>query len=179
MNALLQESGDALLLETGGYLLLETDVSYVDTKAAIVVHCLAAGLTLTDPILDVQAALPIPKGRCIRVYYGGETEPARIGLGGGHVYTLNSEVVGEVTFIAAFLPISLNDEELTSVVDADLYTLKHEIRTRLLGDSQLGGASTDLELDYVTPDVVTIGNTRYLVGIWRVVSDFSEYTVAE
>jgi hypothetical protein len=174
MSALLQETGGRLLLETGGLLLLEGDVSYVDTKAAIVVHALAAGLTLTDPILDVQAALPIPKGRCIRIYYGGEVPPARMGA----EYTLNSQMVGEATFIAVFIPVTVNDEQVTAIADADLYTIKHELRTRILGDATLGGASTDLMLEHLGADLVTIGNTRYLLGLMRLTSDFTEYAIA-
>ena len=87
-------------------------------------------------------------------------------------------MVAEVTLIAAFFPVVLNDEAVTAQIDTDLYTLKHELRTRILGDAQLGGAQTDTELDYVEPDLVTYNNTRYLMGLWRVVSDITEYTLA-
>ena len=150
-------------------------MAYATTKAALVTHAAAAGAALSDPILDVRAALPVPKGRCIRVYYGGETLPAKMD---GKRYTLNSEMVAEVTLIAAFFPVVLNDEAVTAQIDTDLYTLKHELRTRILGDAQLGGASTDTELDYVEPDLVTYNNVRYLMGLWRVVSDITEYPLA-
>jgi len=149
-------------------------VTYADTKAAIVTHAAAAGGALSDPILDARAAFPVPKGRCIRVYYGGEAEPVR--MGGKRV--LNAELVAQRTIIAAFFPIALNDEDVAAQIDADLQALAHDLRTRILGDSQLGGAQTDLELGYVEPDIVLNGNTRYLVGIWEVLSDFTEYALA-
>lgn len=150
-------------------------MAYADTKARVVVHAVTAGAAITDdPILDVVAAFPVPKGRCVRVYYGGEVAPRKM----GGRYTLNSEMVGEVTMIALFLPIALNDEAVAAVVDAQLYTFKHALRTAILGDAQLNGASVDLELDYLEPDIVTSGNTRYLVGLWRCVSDYIEYTIA-
>jgi len=149
-------------------------MTYAQTQAAIVTHCLAAGAALSNPILDVQAGFPIAKGRCIRVYYGGEVAPERMGA----EYTLNSQMVGEVTVIVAFFPITLSDETLTATIDADFYLLKDQLRTRILGDAQLGGASTDLELRLVTQDFVVLGNTRYSMGTWEVVSDFTEYTIA-
>jgi hypothetical protein len=150
-------------------------MAYADTKAAIVVHAAAAAAALTDPILDARAAFPVPKGRCVRVYYGGETEPVR--MGGRRV--LNAEMVAHRTFIALFLPVTLNDEDVVVIIDAELFTFGHELRTRILGDSQLGGQSTDLELGYLEPDLVTYNNVRYLMGLWEVTSDFTEYALAQ
>lgn len=149
-------------------------MAYADTKAAIVVHAAAAGAALTNPILDARAGFPIPKDRCIRVYYGGETEPAR--MGGRR--TLNSEMVGQRTLIAAFFAIRTTSEDVVIVIDAELQALAHDLRTRILGDSQLGGSATDLDLGYMEPDIVTFGNARYLMGLWEVVSDYTEYSLA-
>lgn len=150
-------------------------MAYADTKARLVTHATTAGAAITsDPILDVQAAFPVPKGRCVRIYYGGEAEPARMGAN----RTLNSELVGEITFIALFLPVVVNDEGVAAALDAQLYTFKHALRTAIDGDSQLNGYSVDLDLEYLEPDLVTYNNVRYLLGLWRCVSDYTEYTVA-
>lgn len=149
-------------------------MAYSDTKARLVVHAQTAGAAVADPILDVQAAFPVPKGRCVRVYYGGESEPKR--MGGNR--TLNSELVSEVTFIALFLPVVLNDEAVAASLDAQLYTFKHALRTAIDGDSQLNGNAADLDLELLEPDLVTYNNTRYLLGLWRCVSDYTEYAVA-
>jgi hypothetical protein len=36
-----------------------------------------------------------------------------------------------------------------------------------------------LTLHYCEPDLVTYNNVRYLLGLWDVVSDFVEYTLAQ
>ena len=149
-------------------------MAYADTKAAIVIHAAAAAAALTNPILDARAAFPVPKGRCVRVYYGGEVAPVR--MGGNR--TLNSELVGQRTLIGIWLPVTVNDEDVAAVIDAELQAFAHDLRTRILGDSQLGGQATDLELGYLEPDQVVINNTRYLMGLWEVFSDFIEYTIA-
>jgi hypothetical protein len=149
-------------------------MAYADTKAAIIVHALAAGAALSDPILDVAAGFPVPRGRCVRVYWAGETEPVR--MGGQRV--LNAELIAERTRIVLFLPITLNDETLAAVIDAQLHAFKHDLRTRVLGDSQLGGQSTDLEFEYAEPDLVVFNNARFAVLVMDIVSDFTEYAIA-
>lgn len=150
-------------------------MAYADTKARLVVHAQTAGAAITaDPILDVQAAFPVPKGRCVRIYYGGESEPHR--MGGSR--TLNSEMVSEITFIALFLPVPVNDEAVAAALDGQLYDFKHALRTAIDGDSQLNSNATDLDLELLEPDLVMHNNVRYLLGLWRCVSDFTEYAVA-
>jgi hypothetical protein len=151
-------------------------VAYSDVKAAIVVHAAAAAAALTTPILDARAGFPIPKGRCVRVYYAGETAPEHMD---GKRRVLTGELVSHITRIALFLPVSVTDEALAAVLDAELFNFGHDLRTRILGDSQLGGASKDLTLHYCEPDLVTYNNVRYLLGLWDVVSDFVEYTLAQ
>lgn len=149
-------------------------MAYATTKAAILVHAAAAGAALTNPILDAADGFPVPRGRCIRVYYGGETEPAR--MGGNRV--LNGELVAHRTLVVVFLPVSVNDEAVAAAIDADLYTFGHELRTRILGDSQLGGASTDLTVGYLEQDFEEYNNARYLIGRSEIVSEFTEYVLA-
>ena len=149
-------------------------MAYADTIAQIVTHATAAGAALTNPVTDVQRAFPVPRGRCIRVYYGGETEPRRMGAN----RVLNEELIAERTWVTLFLPISETGETLAAVLDAEAHAFKHDLRTRILGDSQLGGMQTDLEFDYVVPDVTVIGNTRYLVVPCEIISDYTAYPIA-
>ena len=149
-------------------------MTYAATKAAIVVHAAAAGAALTDPILDVSAGFPVPKDRCVRVYYAGETAPLR--MGGNRV--LNGELVSHRTLVALFLPVTDTEEFTAAIIDAEMFDFGHDLRTRILGDSQLGGASTDLTVGYLEPDLVTYNNVRYLLGLWEIISDYVEYTLA-
>lgn len=147
-------------------------MAYADVKARLIVHATTAGAALTPPLVDVQAGLPLPKGRCVRVYYGGEAETTRM----GGRYTLNSEMVGKVTMIAAFWPITSLDETIARTIDAEAEAFSHALRTAIDGDTDLTGADST-ELDYGEPDIVTVGNTRFLALLWRAVCDYTEYSL--
>lgn len=149
-------------------------MAYADTKAALLTHAQAAGAALTNPITDVLLGFANPKGRCIRIYWGGETEQEKM----GGRYTLNSEMIGQRTIVAAFLPITTLSEDLAAAIDAEMTALAHELRTRFNGDAQLGGTQSDLTLNMAEPDFVTFGNTRYVVVFWEVIGDYFEYSIA-
>lgn len=149
-------------------------MSYANVKAALVTHAAAAGATLTPPLLDVKAAFPLPKGRCVRIYYGGEQEPVRM----GGTLTLNSELVGKVTMIAAFWPLTSLDETLAQAIDTEAEAFGHALRTAVDGDTSLGAEGDNTTLGYAEPDVVVSGNTRFLAVMWRAVTDYVEYAIA-
>lgn len=149
-------------------------MTYAAVKSAIVAHCSAAGATLTPPLTDVAAAFPWPAGRCIRVYYGGEDDPPRfVGR-----TTLGSEMIGKATLIAAFFPLTLMSSDLAAAIDTDMEALSDQLRSRLTGDATLGGACIDSLLEYAEPNIVTAGNTRYAMVMWRVLTAGAEYTRA-
>src|SRR3990172_1326130 len=147
-------------------------MAYADTKAAILTHALAAGAALTVPITDVAIGFASPKGRCIRLYGGGEIDPRHSGK-----RTLNSEMIGQRTIIGAFWPVTTLSTDQAAVIDAEMAALANELRTRLDGDAQLGGTQSDINLDLGTPDFVTIGSTRFLAVFWDVIGDYFEYTL--
>lgn len=147
-------------------------MAYAAVKTAIKNHCVTAGATLTPPLQDVQIGFPLPADRAIRIYYGGETEPVKMGPGN---LTLNSELVGKVTIIAAFWAVSTLNTEIAARIDADMEALTHSIRGLINGDAQLGGTTTDSTLEYAEPDIVINGNTRYAMLSWRLVTDYVEY----
>src|SRR3990170_2635748 len=90
-------------------------MAYADTKAAILTHALAAGVALTVPITDVAIGFASPKGRCIRIYWGGEIDPRHIGK-----RTLNSEMIGQRTIIGAFWPVTTLSTDQAAVIDAEM-----------------------------------------------------------
>ena len=51
-------------------------MDFDSTAAAITTHVTAAAAALTNPIVDVAYAHPIPTGRCVRIHYVGEVAPA-------------------------------------------------------------------------------------------------------
>lgn len=148
-------------------------MAYPDTKARIVVHAQAAAAAVTPAIDDVQAGFAAPSGVCVRIYWGGEGATVRMGA----QRTLNSELIGNVTVVELFLPISALEPELAALVDSQAQAFIHELRTRVLGDSQLDGNQTDLEMDYAVPEIVTIGNVRYGSVVSVIHSDYTEYPI--
>lgn len=138
-------------------------------------HLVAAGAALTDPLQDVDRGLPATAGRQLRYYWAGECEPPRMG---GH-RVLNGELVGQRFVIAATWPLTDLSAALVTVIDAEMQVLAGEIRTRIQGDSTLGGNITDLDLGYVEPDVVVIANARHVACRWQLDLAYVEYAVAQ
>jgi hypothetical protein len=147
-----------------------------DIAAALVVldaHLVAAGAALTEDMNDVGLGLPTG-GRQLRYYYAGECEPPR--MAGPRV--LNGEMVGQRFIIAALWPIPDLSPATVASIDAEERQLAGEIRTRIQGDSTLGGNVTDLDLGYMEPDLVIITGTRYVACKWQLDLAYVEYTVA-
>lgn len=150
-------------------------MSYTAQRDAILVHAKAAALATNAAWTDVVIGYPLPAGKCVRIWYGGETEPVR--LGGRHV--LQAEEVSETILLAAFWPLSSMSTDGAKLLDDEMYKFKHELRTRVLGDSQLGGAATDLVMEYATPDLAVVGNARYAVLEVHFITDYTEYAIAQ
>lgn len=149
-------------------------MSYADAKARLLTHAQTAGATLTPPIQDVAIGFPVPAGRRVRLYYGGEAEVEKM----GGRYTLNSELVSKVTMIAAWWNVTTLNAEQAAVIDSEAEAFTDALRTAVDGDTSLNGEMDNTTLGYGTPDIVIVGNTRYLMVLWVATTDFSEYTIA-
>jgi hypothetical protein len=150
-------------------------MGYKEQRDAILVHTVAAAAAVSAEWTDVQIGAPIPRGnRCVRLFYGGEVQPVR--MGGQRV--LNGELVSESIMLVAFWALPSLDEGSVKALDDEAYDFKHQLRTRVLGDSQLGGTATDLEMSYANPDFLVIGGARWMVLEVEFTSDFTEYTLA-
>lgn len=136
-------------------------------------HLVAAGAALTDPLLDVDRGLPTG-GKKIRYFWAGEFEPPRM----PYAESLDSELVGQRFNIAALWPLSDLDPALYAALDIEMQLLAGQVRTRIDGDSTLGGNVTGLKLRYGEIDVLTIGNARHLTIQWELDIAFLEYTLA-
>lgn len=137
-------------------------------------HLTASGAALTRPILNVSRGFATGPG--LWYYWSGEIDPTTI-MGARN--TLTSEMVGERFEIAALWAITNVGADLIAIYDADMQTLAGQVRTRIDGDSQLGGNVADLLLGDATPDVVVISNVRYLAVRWTLDLAYVEYTVAQ
>lgn len=150
-----------------------------DIPAALVVlqaHLVAAGGALTDPILDVDRGV-ITTGRMLRYYWAGECPPPHMGAENGRV--INGQMVGQRFYIDAAWPLSnLNVAQITAI-DIEMQALAGQIRTRLQGDSTLGGNVTDLDLEYGEPDVVTLTGGRHVILHWQLDLAYVEYAISQ
>lgn len=149
-------------------------MAYADQIAAIKTHAVAAGAAVTPKILDVAIGVSPPSTRCIRIFYGGEAEPERMGAG----MTLSSRLIGERVIVVVYIAVSNLSEQETEAVETELYAIKHELRTRILGDAQLGGQSTDLVMSLAEPDHIVYGNGRYRTLSTEIIPEFVEYTLS-
>lgn len=150
-------------------------MAYADQIAAIKTHAAAAGAALTNKILDVEIGPPYPAtGRCVRISYGGEAEPVRMGT----QRVLNAELIAERIVLTVWIAVSNLSLQEIAAVETELYDFKHQLRTRVLADSQLGGQGTDLEMTYAEVDYGVIGNVRYRVLETEFLTDYQEYPIA-
>lgn len=148
---------------------------YIAQRDAIVVHAAAAAAAISAEWKDVQVGAPLPRGnRCVRVFYGGEAAPEH--MGGNRVLT--GELVAETVSLIAFWAMPDMDESAAKAIDDEMVAFKHELRTRVLGDSTLGGGSTDLLMHYAQPDYLLLGGARWAVLEVDFTLDFTEYTLA-
>ncbi len=149
-------------------------MGYTAQRDAILVHAKAAALSANAKFTNVTIGAPIPKGKCVRLFWTGEAAPEH--MGGDR--TLNSRMVSPTCGLVAFWPMSTMTEALVKAIDDEMSDFIHYLRTAILADSQLGGASTDLEMGYAEPDFVVIEGTRYATVEVPFTFDYLEYPIA-
>ena len=150
-------------------------MSYTAQRDAILAHAKTAAAAVNAQWKDVAIGAPIPIGnRCVRLFYGGESAPQRMGAN----RVLNAELVAETVSLIAFWSMSTLDLPAAKAIDDEMYAFKHALRTAVLGDSQLGGQGTDLEMAYAAPDFLVLGGTRWAVLEVEFTCDYTSYTVA-
>lgn len=149
-------------------------MAFADQLAALKAHAVAAGKAIVPRVDDVAIGLPVPRGRCIRIYWDGEQAPVRMGAN----RVLTAELVSDRITVTLFEPVSTASEKQYEATMTAMVAFKNEMRTRVLGDSQLGGMATDLEMEYAVPDFEVIGGALFAVVPITFVTDFAEYTIA-
>lgn len=151
-------------------------MSYTTWRDAVLVHAKAAALAADSKWTDVAIGLKTPTARCVRLYYGGEGEPPHMGEAEkGRV--LNGQMIGERLMVVAFWPLTSTSVSAYKAIDNEMYDWKHELRTRLQGDSQLGGTATDLDLEYAEPDIYVFGGARFVVLMSELRISYTEYQI--
>lgn len=173
---LLRPSGDRLTFRpSGGYLLLRgLGMELLDLMDALQVHAAdaaedAGGATFTD----VAVGFPAAKGRCVRIFYGGERAPEHFAEG----KTLNSQLLAQVIVIRAYWPVSESATKRSRVMEAEMAAFIKSFRSRVLVDSQLGGEAADLNLSPAVVDQALISNQLYAIADMEAVVDYDEFSI--
>ena len=147
----------------------------IDLMDAIAVHALAAADTAGGADFhDVAVGFPAGRGRCVRIFYDGERLPEHFLEG----TTLNSRLMAESIHIRGYWPSPETSSKRQRIIEHEMATFVKSLRTRILGDSQLGGGAADLNLSPALVNQVTVANSRYVTVDLEAVVDYSEYTIA-
>lgn len=141
---------------------------------ALQVHAAAAATTAGGAAFtDVAVGFPVGKGRCVRIFYGGEAEPEHISA-----KVLDAALMAERIVVRGYWPNADTGTNTQRATEGEIAAFVKSFRTRVLADSQLGGEAVDLNLHAAQVEQVVISDTKYAVVDMEVVADFSEYPIA-
>ena len=142
---------------------------------AIQVHALAAANDAGGADFhDVQVGFTPGAGRNVRIFYDGEREPQHFFEG----KTLSSQLMAEAIHIRASWPLPETATKRHRIMEHEMSLFVKSLRTRILGDSQLGGGAADLNLSPAGVNLSTVGSRRYATVDMEAVVDYSEYMIA-
>lgn len=149
-------------------------MGYTDQRATILAHALAAAAAVDAKFTDVAIGVPVPRGnRCVRIFWTGEAEPEHMGA----TRVLNARLIAPTCALVGFWSMRALGEAPSKAIEDEMVEFVHELRTRILLDSQLGGNSTDLEMGMAEPDYVVIGGTRYATVEIGFTLDYVQYSL--
>lgn len=150
-------------------------MAFADVLNTIETHAQTAANALSNPIKDVKIGYPkAPQagGRSVRIFWGGEIDPAHIGAR----RTLNSEMVGDIVVVIAFWSLSSLSEEQAEVVELEARAFAAGFRSAINGDAQLGGNVTDLDLSDATPEFPVLAGAQYRTVTYELATAYTETT---
>lgn len=148
----------------------------LDIMDALQVHALAAANTAGgSTFYDVAVGFPVGKGRCVRIFYGGERGPEHFEPD----RTLDSSLIAQAITTRAYWPLPGTQAARQRAIEGEMAVFVKSYRTRVLGDSQLGGESADLLMALAVADQVVISGTQYAVVDIETIVDFDEYPIAK
>ena len=132
---------------------------YTDIRDAILAHAAASALAVDPTWTNVEVGWPYLSGsKGVRLCYGGEDEAPRF----THQRALNGdEFVGDHLTLVAWWAVSNLAIGLGKAIDTEMHAFKHELRSRVTADPDLGGDAVGVVMDYVEPDTVVVSGTRF------------------
>lgn len=149
-------------------------MSLATQLTAIETHAITVGATFTPPLTDVCVGLPVPRGRCVRVYWDGEAEPVRM----PGRFTLMSELVADRVVVRGFWPIASADEAAHRGRVLEMAALAHGMRTAIDMDQDLADGLDAIDVEHAEPDIVQIGGALFAVVDIPVTLSYREQEIA-
>lgn len=146
-----------------------------DVMDQIKTHAAAGALAIDAKFKDVAVGHPTPRGRSVRVYYGGEAEVEHFTSD----RTQTSKLIAQRVLIRAFWPVSEYAAKRGRALMLEMGSFVKELRTRVLGDSQLNSESSDLNMHFADADDMMIGGVLFAIIDAECVVEYDEYTIAK
>lgn len=146
-----------------------------DVMDALLSIAATAGASVSPKYTDVKIGLAVPRGRCIRLGWIGETIPAP--QLDGQRYTLASEMVGHRFALGVYENVTDMAEDAAAarmLVMADFF---HAFRTAVDADRTLGGKVMACEPDAAVIDYVRIDTGLWAIGGQEIVAGMVEYGI--
>lgn len=149
-------------------------MSFADWLTKIEAHAVTAAGQANPAYTDVTVGAPLPRGRCVRVWWEGEVIPPPQM---GNRYSLSSEVVGHGIAVGAFEPISdLNEAGFRNML-LGLQSFFHALRVLVDADRTLAGTSAVIEPDPVEIDYANLGGILCAFGVMGFTPGYLEYAI--
>lgn len=149
-------------------------MTLLDILDAIQVHAAGAAAAANSKFVDVAVRFPAARGKSVSIFYGGEREAEHFDAD----RVLDAVLVGQAVIVRGYWPISDTGASRQRLLEAEVGTFAKSLRTRILADSQLGGACTDLSMGLTRVETVVEASTKYVVSDTEIVVEFDEFPLA-
>lgn len=123
---------------------------------ALQVHAAAAATAISSDFKDVVVGSSPPRGRCIRIYYGGERDPIFFGR-----RVLDAELIAQAVLVDAFWPAPETAAKRNRVAEGEMAAFAVDYRSRVDGDFTLGGHCKVLELAPARVERVVVSGAQF------------------
>jgi hypothetical protein len=148
-------------------------VAYSDQRARILTHATTAANAVSPVIDDVQVAFPVPRGRCVRIFWTAEEDPIVLPES-----VLTEDLIAEVTHISAFWPLSNIGETDAADYATQVYAFKHALRTAIDADTKLNSTAQHVTMRNAELTYAQVAGAEYLVVDVDIVTETTTYPLA-
>lgn len=146
-----------------------------DVLAELLEDAQTAGAAVTPAYTDIEIGAPMPRSRCIRVWWTGEFIPAP--QMNDQRYSLSTEFVGHGFAVAVFEPMSDLSEISAENRMGAMGAFVDALRGAIDADRTLGGKSVSVEPEETPVDYANLGGTLYAFAAMPIAAGIVEHTI--